>query len=151
MHAHHANQNHVQQVTGRPRPVVLRRSHPTPLHFRETQTGADLVSVPLSSGRQAIVCAEGYDHLRKLGVTPFWQENDDGHGRRYVRCYMPGLPKSGLVMVARLILGVPAGTVVHYRDKDRLNLRRFNLTTADGWAKGREVAAIAEANAGEEF
>ena len=104
-----------------------------------------MVSVPLSTGRRAIVNAEDYDRLRRIGFTSFWQDNDDGHGRRYVRCYARGLPKCGLVMVARLILEVPAGTVVHYRDKDRLNLRRSNLITRNGWAKGRENAAIAGA------
>lgn len=86
----------------------------------------DIFRVPLANQADffADIGADDYDHLIRLGVSPFWFYNSNGRGSSYVRAHYRGK----LVTVARVLFGEPVGQFVRYNDGNRLNLTRDNLT-----------------------
>jgi len=103
--------------------------------------GSPVVRVPLAKGRGiAVLNAEDFDELLRLGITARWCRNVAGPGYAYVRCAPPrDLNFGSLLSLSRLIMEAPAGVCVRYRDDDRCNLRRSNLYSADDRrARGRE-------------
>jgi hypothetical protein len=96
--------------------------------------------VPLANDtKPAVVDEPDFERLTAaLGFSSQWALNGRG---RYVRLSAP-VPGSRLT-VARLVMGAGPDEMVKYHDRDRTNLRRSNLYTVPGRAKGRELAALA--------
>jgi len=102
--------------------------------------GRPIVRVPLAHTkvtsknprRFALLDAEDFDRLMAAGVSPCWTLNRDGKmGIGYVRAPWGSDPRGRtLVSIAPLVLGTEPGQRVHYRDGNRLNLRRSNLWAA---------------------
>lgn len=107
--------------------------------------GSPVVRVPLAKRRGvAVLDADDFDELMRLGISPRWCRNVAMPGYAYVRCTPPRHMNCGtLLSVSRLIMAAPPGMCVRYRDDDRCNLRRSNLYLAeDGRARGRERTAL---------
>lgn len=93
-------------------------------------TAADetpILHIPTSNGPSFTIDAED---LHLIGNGPFYW-NSDGHGNSYVRCH--GLDNN--LILARIIAGAGARQNVHYRDRNRANLRKANLQMGSGGAK----------------
>lgn len=101
--------------------------------FETTACGKLLALVPLAGDRgMARLDAEDYRRLRAAGVSDQWTLNAGkrGSGTVYVRCMLAGQAgqRGNLATVARLIVNAPKNLIVRYRNGDRLDLRRQNLT-----------------------
>lgn len=99
-----------------------------------------LVSI-LGKDKPAKLFVEDYEALIKAGYTDKWVLNDSGNGYCYVRCSATK-QLGNTETIARLILGLPRGFQVKYRDHDRLNLRRDNLVLAKRHRKAIPEAAF---------
>ncbi|WEX07290.1 hypothetical protein [Chelativorans sp. AA-79] len=84
------------------------------------------VAVPLArDGRQeAILDLSDYNELIALGVYPNWQLRGGNVGSRG--------PNGIKVLIARVLTDAKPGQRVVYRDGNKLNLRRGNLSVLDG-------------------
>jgi hypothetical protein len=93
----------------------------------------------------AILYKEDFGELLERGFSMLWKLNAGGVGRPpYVRCTGPNGVNP---IVARLIAGAGPGTQVHYRDRNRLNLRSENLRVQKG-GNAKHDCAIMEIEAG---
>lgn len=108
-----------------------------------TQTAAGLTAQPTSpdrvgrpcftiqlsgadaDGRVAVVDEDGLAALKRAGARSLYLLND-GRGREYVSFVR--FPEKRAMTVARAIMGDPEGVRVEYRNGDRLDLRRQNLS-----------------------
>ena len=100
--------------------------------FTVQLSGAD------AAGRMAVVDEDGLAALQRAGARSLYLLND-GRGREYVSFVR--FPEKRAMTVARAIMGDPAGTRVEYKNGDRLDLRRQNLSV-------REYAGIKGGRAG---
>lgn len=108
--------------------------HPT---YAKDRDGKDIVLVPLANHSEpAKLLKDDFERLTSMGLTTSWTFNNDGKGHSYVRTHAPG---SNLITVARAVADVGRGRCIHYRDGNRLNLRRDNLTSSPGYAKGKAL------------
>jgi hypothetical protein len=101
-----------------------------PILWTRDRDGTAIVRIELPSGATAKTDADSYRALIEAGVSPNWTFNLNGpRTTGYVRVSMTGanIRPGKLATVARLIMQAPPGSVVHYRDGDRFNLRRDNL------------------------
>ncbi len=115
-------------VGRRRKPVRSTDKHNTPI-----------VLVPLANHSEpAIVDVSTFDRLMAEGFSDQWTFNQFINGyRRYgfVRCTNNKV-HGRLSTIARLVTDASPGQVVKYRDRNPLNLRRYNLTLKNGNAKG---------------
>ena len=97
--------------------------------------GDNLVSVTLDNeGEKVATFDEGcWDFLMRLGLSPTLSIGHHG----YVRSPQYQAP-GDQVSVARVLLDAGEGESIHYKDGDRLNLRRDNLSIKPGPAKNRD-------------
>lgn len=108
--------------------------HPS---FAKDRDGKDIVRIPLANHPEpAKLLKDDFERLTSMGLTTAWTLNSNGQGHSYVRCAAPG---RNLITVARAICDVGRGRRIHYRDGNRLNLRRDNLTSSPGYAKGKAL------------
>ena len=127
------------------------RRRPSIIHVVEpnsfdpsTEISEALARVPLQTGQYALASVADYNALMLAGVSDQWFLHSNGQRHSYVRTTMVGHGDT-LFMVARLIVGGEYGTRVRYQDGNSLNLRRSNLIVRDGFSKGHEANALAEA------
>jgi hypothetical protein len=59
-----------------------------------------------------------------------WRAIGDGKGRIYIAAARPGMGTP--LTLARAIMNAQPGQIVRYRDGDRLNLRKANLSSTSG-------------------
>ena len=106
-------------------------------------TGNPIVRVPMDrkGDRWATLDAEDFDRIVAEGVSMSWHCNDNGAGQSYVKAYAPEA-SGGLVSVPRIVMRAGPKEVVRYVTRDRLDLRRGNLTIAKGKAKREDVAIV---------
>jgi len=106
-------------------------TNPGGASYRTTER--DTVEVPIRSGIGAgetvLIDRDDLERLRALGVKAFYLSEKDGY--RYVRGGGSG-SSGGQLTVARIILNAGKGEVVHYRNHNRLDLRRENLIMGEG-------------------
>lgn len=88
--------------------------------------GCAYVPVTNSPGYFVRVDLEDLRRLEAQGQAGAWFLNGNGGRSRFVRTRRAG--SRHLVQVARLITQAGPGEIVRYRDGDRLNLTRANLT-----------------------
>lgn len=109
------------------------------------ESGRKCLRVPLDPHGKAcaVVLERDYERVKRAGAIGPWYLNDNGKGQRYVRTAVPvGTGKFTLVMVARLIIGAGPRVAIHYRNKDRLDLRPENFYWGrSGRAKRNDVSA----------
>lgn len=91
------------------------------------------VFVTLKCGSSVTIDRDDFDRLVRLGLSLNWFLSGDGQGRYYVCVRHPRL--GNIVPVAREIMRAGRGEVVRYRSRDRLDLRKSNLTRSEGAAK----------------
>jgi hypothetical protein len=115
---------------------------PDPIRSRDEQ-GNPIVRVPVDrKGIQwATLDETNFDRLRASGVSLTWFFNDSGNGHSYVKADAPGA-SGRLVSVPRLIMRAGPKEIVRYVTRDRLDLRRRNLTVAKGKAKRTDGALL---------
>lgn len=89
--------------------------------------GCAFVPVTNSPGHFVRVDLEDLRRLEAQGQAGAWFLNGNDHRPRYVRT-QNGPGKGRLHQVARLITQAGPGEIVRYRDGDRLNLTRANLS-----------------------
>ncbi len=127
-----------------PRSIDNYRHDPIP--FRDAETGLNCLRVPLDrTGRTyAIVSEADYRRIQRAGATGAWFLNKDGKiGRSYVRTMIPtGHRTRTLAMVARLIAGAEARTVIRYVNGNHLDLRPWNLIGQKGKSKRADMKLI---------
>jgi len=101
-----------------------------PRYFHEADTL--MVAVPLANlAETAELRAEDFQMLLAAGVSRTLYLNfSESIG--YVRAHLLG---QNTVSVARFVAGARRGEIVHYRDGNRLNLRRENLELGCGKAR----------------
>lgn len=98
--------------------------------------GEEIVLVPLANNpKPAKILRRDFEAILAAGFTHLWTLNSSGNGYSYVRC-ADNRRKGNLASVARLITKAGRNRIVHYRDENRLNLRRDNLILSSGNAKG---------------
>lgn len=109
--------------------------------FFTDSAGQRCVRVPLAhSERTALVYAEDFGSLMEAGLSFFWQLNfNKRDGQAYVKARLKGTQPHS---IARLILGAGRKQEVRYRDGNRLNLRRDNLTIRKGGTARIDTAAM---------
>ena len=90
--------------------------------YRVTRNGHVLAYVPLASGEAVVLDAGDLARLESIGVSRSWYLADNGAGAGYVRASL----RRESCLVARLILDVPSGFRVRYRNGP-LDLRRAAL------------------------
>lgn len=88
--------------------------------------GCAFVPVTNSPGHFVRVDLEDLRRLEARGKAGAWFLNGNGGRSRFVRTRRTG--SRHLVQVARLITQAGPGEIVRYRDGDRLNLTRANLS-----------------------
>ena len=118
-------------------------SRPAPIRSRDTQ-GNPIVRVPMDreGTRWATLDAADFDRLVAEDISLTWFFNDSGNGHSYVKAHARGVA-GRLLSVPRLILRAGPKEVVRYVTRDRLDLRRRNLTLAKGKAKRTDSTLIA--------
>lgn len=112
----------------------------------------DVVRVPLSpaGNGEALVYADDYDRLVRMGVGTRWFLVRNGYGQAYVRAHLR-TATGGQITVARLILGLGRGACVRYYGSDRTDLRRDMIYAERGYARRDDVDLVirqAEMDAG---
>ena len=116
-------------------PTLTATSNPTtispsryPVNFRTETNGNKIVEIGMAHNRTVIMDEVSYTKLIGLGLKMTFWVNDNGKGNEYVRThYSPASKTENNVQVVRLILDGSHGTVVRYKDGNRLNLRLSNL------------------------
>ena len=110
-----------------------------PEYFAD-DSGQPCVRIRLANTAQhATLYADDLDHLLQGGLSRNWALYSNGHGLGHVKAKVPGdSPR----VVARLICGAGAGQQVAYRDGNRRNLRRENLTVTEGGTARVDCAAL---------
>lgn len=108
--------------------------------------GLEIAHVPLRNRQRevigtAIIERGDLEALQAAGVPTPWFLNTSSSGHAYVNA--PERDHRGRSLpVARAVLGTGKGTIVRYRDGNRLNLRRANLYLAKhAAAKGKTPLA----------
>ena len=106
----------------------------TPYKSRD-HLGTTVVMVPLAHDLgPATLDPEDFARLMAEGWSDRWFLNENSVRVRY------NAVRGSLTNVARLVTGARPGQVVRYADGNRLNLRRSNLYTVRGNAKGPTAA-----------
>lgn len=102
--------------------------------------------VPLAkAGMYAVLFAGDVARLEANGVPLNWFFNLNGQRTfGHVKVAVPG---DNVRAVARLITGAGKGQQVHYRDGNRLNLRRGNLVVVEGGRATVDAAELLEKQA----
>ena len=103
--------------------------------------GKEVAFVTLWDGAIATLYADALAALTALGFSTSWS-------RKYQRPQPhAAIPRSDgkKVIVARLLMESPEGTIVDYLDGNALNLRRSNLVLKPGRSKSTATDAIREA------
>ena len=90
--------------------------------YRVLPSGHVLAYVPLATGEAVVLDAGDLARLESLGISRNWHLAPTGLGYSYVRTAVDGQSRP----VARLILDVPSGFRVRYRNGP-LDLRRAAL------------------------
>ncbi|MCE7031726.1 hypothetical protein LY625_03685 [Lysobacter sp. GX 14042] len=115
-----------------------------PVRYFTDADGIRCALVPVANlNDSAIIYADDLTRLVADGVSLNWQLNSNGSAelaRSYVKVSLPG--KDGRV-VARLVYGARPKEQVRYRNGNRLDLRRPNLTTASGGNAHKDCSVIA--------
>lgn len=102
--------------------------------------------VPLAkAGMYAILFAGDLARLEANGIPLNWFFNLNG--RRTFGHVKVAIPDDNVRAVARLITGAGKGQQVHYRDGNRLNLRRGNLVVVEGGRATVDAAELLEKQA----
>lgn len=91
------------------------------------------VFVTLRCGSSVAIDRDDFDRLVSRGLSLNWFLSGDGQGRYYVCVRHPRF--GNIVPVAREIMRAGRGEVIRYRSRDRLDLRKSNLTRCGGAAK----------------
>lgn len=91
------------------------------------------VFVTLSCGSSVTIDRDDFDRLMSRGLSMNWYLSGNGKGNHYVCVHHQRL--GNIVPVAREIIQAGRGEVVRYRSRDRLDLRKANLTRSEGAAK----------------
>lgn len=104
--------------------------------FTRDEHGQPIAVITLANGTTARLDLIDWESLLQRGVSPNWTLNSVGGGFAYVRAKTPG---QRAVMIAREITGAQPRQIAGYRNGDRTDLRRSNLTlTTGGRAKAFE-------------
>ena len=111
-------------------PNNTKRPEGRPVSFSEDGLTA---FVTLHCGSSVTIDRDDLDHLVSRGLSMNWFLSGNGQGRHYVCSYHPRL--GNIVPVAREIMRAGRGEVIRYCTRDRLDLRRANLTRCGGAAK----------------
>lgn len=114
--------------------------------FTHDDDGRAVAHVPLRDRKHnvidfAIIERDDLEGLQAAGVPTPWFLNTSSSGQAYVNA--PERDHKGRSLpVARTIIGAGKGTIVRYRDGNRLNLKRSNLYLAKhAAAKGKTPLA----------
>lgn len=91
------------------------------------------VFVTLHCGSSVTIDRDDFERLESRGLSMNWFLSGDGKGNHYV-CVKHHRFRN-IVPVAREIMRAGRGEVVRYRSRDRLDLRKTNLTRSEGAAK----------------
>ncbi|MGV1917092.1 hypothetical protein [Rhizobium sp. 22-785-1] len=91
------------------------------------------VCVTLHCGSSVTIDRDDFDRLVSRGLSMNWFLSGDGQGNHYVCVYHQRF--GNIVPVAREIMRAGRGEVIRYRSRDRLDLRKSNLTRCGGPAK----------------
>lgn len=113
-----------------------------PVHITGDQKKGFLVHVPLARDgeQEAILDLDDYNELVSLKVYPNWSLRGGNVSAR--------IPGGASVLIARVLTDANPGQRVVYRDGDRLNLRRENLSCSEsGFAVNHDRALTIEAAA----
>lgn len=89
-----------------------------------TKDGSQIAQVPIGpSGAESVTMdKQDYDHLIELGVSGNWSSING-----YAVCNSRiGKPRK--LLVARVLVDAKAGEIVRYKDGNKRNLRRDNLS-----------------------
>jgi len=95
----------------------------------------------------ATVDAADYDEWLSQGLSPRWYLNADGPRSNARLVFRLARVAGGVAGVARHLLNPGNGRKVLYRDDDRLNLRRSNLFSTPGKARGQTAVDPARTSA----
>jgi hypothetical protein len=110
--------------------------------YTRDEDGLEVAQVPLRDRSHAVIGRavierDGLEALQAAGVPTPWFLNTSSSGNAYVNA-PDRVHKGRSLPVARTVLGTGKGTVVRYRDGNRLNLKRSNLYLAKhAAAKGK--------------
>lgn len=91
------------------------------------------VLITLKCGSSVMIDRDDFDRVVCRVLSLNWDLSGDGQGRHYVCVYHQRF--GNIVPVARKIMRAGRGEVVRYRSRDRLDLRKSNLTRSEGAAK----------------
>lgn len=91
------------------------------------------VFVILKCGSSVMIDRDDFDRFVTEHLTLNWSLSSNGQGQHYVCAYDPRF--GNIVPVAREIMRAGRGEVIRYRSRDRLDLRKSNLTRCGGPAK----------------
>lgn len=123
-----------------PRAELLRGRFPdptlimtTPLrslrYFRDAK-GNRCAGVPLANTNlEAVVYLDDLHTLAAHGLSLNWKLNSNGRDSAYVKAALPGRDHR---VIARIVAGASFKQQVHYRNGNRLDLRRDNLRVGKG-------------------